>query len=48
MSQWNAHPIRKNRRQETIHGCPDDIYDMPALHGKYTLVSDTVLNLQCL
>ena len=32
--EWNSHPIRKNRRQQTVHGCPDDIYDMPALHGK--------------
>ena len=41
MVQWNSHPIRKNRHQQSVHGWPDDIYDMPALNGK--LVSNAVL-----
>ena len=31
---WNVHPIRQNRLASSPHGCPDDIYDMPALYGK--------------
>ena len=34
VSDWNSHPIRKNRAVTTPHGCPIDIYDMPELYGK--------------
>ncbi|XP_065887587.1 uncharacterized protein [Dysidea avara] len=32
-ADWNSHPIRKNRRIKSPHGCPDDLFDMPALQG---------------
>ena len=34
VTQWNEHPIRKNRQTLSPHGCPIDIYDMPAVYGK--------------
>ena len=34
VSDWNAHPIRRNRHSSSPHGRPDDIYDMPELYGK--------------
>lgn len=37
VSDWNTHPIRKNRAMDTPHGRPVDIYDMPELYGMPTL-----------
>ena len=34
VTEWNTHPIRPNVNTDSPHGPPDDIYDMPTLHGK--------------
>ncbi len=33
--EWNEHAIRKNSLSNTPHGCPNDIYDIPSLFGKF-------------
>ena len=33
MDDWNSHPIRKNKHVVSVNGCPDDIYEMPGVHG---------------
>ena len=34
VTEWNTHPIRPNVNTDSPHGRPDNIYDMPTLHGK--------------
>ncbi|XP_065890187.1 uncharacterized protein [Dysidea avara] len=50
VAEWNSHPIRKNRHARSSHGCPDDIYDMPVLHGVQDQLQDFDANLwaQCM
>ncbi|XP_065901982.1 uncharacterized protein [Dysidea avara] len=45
VAEWNSHPIRKNRHARSSHGCPDDIYDMPVLHGVQDQLQDFDTNL---
>lgn len=32
--EWNTHPIRPNPNVDSPPGRPDDIYDMPTIHGE--------------
>ena len=34
VQDWNEHPIRRNNNAVSPHGRPNDIYDMPSLHGE--------------
>ena len=33
VKDWNTHPIRRNPNTDSPHGCPEDNYDMPTVHG---------------
>ena len=32
---WNSHTIRKNRNSNGPAGKPEDLYDMPAMYGRF-------------
>ena len=38
VEELNNHPIRKNLQASAPHGHPNDIYDMPSLHGQCVVV----------
>lgn len=50
VQDWNEHPLRKNNRVSSPHGCPNDIYDIPSLYGTsdQSQPFDTALWARCM
>ena len=37
VDNWNSHLIRRNRLSDCPSGVPNELYQYPTLHGKWTL-----------